>query len=255
MLLFSPFRSGFGLLLLVIALSASTLISPLKAEEMKPEEKAKFEQLIREYIFAHPEEILESVTRFQQSQKMAGEEMARQNLVHQKERLLNDPTSPIAGNLEGDVTVVEFFDYRCGFCKKVHADVMAAVKSDGNVRLVYKEFPILGPDSQIASRAAMAVWNSNPDKYLEFHDALMTSRGGLPESRVLDIAESLDIDLGKLKEGMATAEVDTALRNNYELAQSLNINGTPAFVIGGELIPGAVDLATLKKMIAKARGS
>jgi len=255
MSLFSNLRTPLILAIFTFGMMSPLTMSRLQASEIKPEDKAQFEQMIRDYILEHPEVIMESVTRFQANQKAAAEEMARQNLVSQKDRLINDPTSPVIGNPEGDVTIVEFFDYRCGYCKKVRADVMSLVESDKNIKLVFKEFPILGPESETASRAALAVWNSDPKKYTEFHNELMTVRGALPATRVMEIAGSLGIDLGKMTSGMSSAEVTSAIQGNHNLAQSLNISGTPAFVIGGELVPGAVDLATLKNLIKKARGS
>ena len=248
-------RTHLLLAILGLGMMNPLTVSNLQASEIKPEDKAQFEQMIRDYILEHPEVIMESVTRFQANQKSAAEEMARQNLVSQKDLLLNDPTSPVIGNLKGDVAVVEFFDYRCGYCKKVHADVMSLIESDKNIRLIFKEFPILGPDSETASRAALSIWNSDPDKYIEFHNELMTVRGALPATRVLEIAGSLGIDIEKLTAGMSSAKVTEAIQGNHNLASSLNISGTPAFVIGGELVPGAVDLATLKNLIKKARGS
>ncbi|NQU59375.1 MAG: DsbA family protein, partial [Rhodospirillales bacterium] len=143
--------------------------------------------------------------------------------------------------------------YRCGYCKKVFPTVQALLKEDGNIRYVLKEFPILGPVSVIASQAALAVWNNTPEKYMAFHTALMTARGQLSEERILSLAEDLDIDTAAIRKGMNDAVVSDELNKNMKLAQSLGIEGTPAFVIGQELAPGAIGMDELKRLISVAR--
>ncbi len=159
----------------------------------------------------------------------------------------------MAGNAEGDITIVEFFDYRCGYCKRVFPAIQELIETDGNIRYVFKEFPILGPDSMVAARAAQAVWFIDPDRYLDFHAALMGARGGLSEDRVLDIAAKAGLDRDAVKKGMDDPRVAEALADNLGLGRVLGVNGTPAFVIGGELVPGAIDLDAMKERVAEAR--
>ena len=179
------------------------------------------------------------------------EERQRETLKAQQAILTQDPDSPVIGNPDGDVVVVEFFDYRCGYCKKVVNDLRQVVESDGNIRLVMKEFPILGPESQLAARAALA--SAKQGRYEEFHFALMTARGQINEASIMAIAEDSGLDIDRLKQDMEGEEIDALLQKNFELAQSLGIRGTPAFVIGDELYPGALDLQSLKALITKAR--
>ena len=130
---------------------------------------------------------------------------------------------------------------------------MTLLESDGNIRYVFKEFPILGPASHVAARAALAAWNLDKDSYLPFHAAMMGARGRLTEARIMKIAEDNGIDGTALRRAMADPKIDAALKANTELASALGINGTPAFVIGGEIVPGAVDLASLRRLIEAAR--
>jgi len=220
---------------------------------MAPEQKAAVEALIRGYILEHPEVVVESLQRWQEQQKAESEERAKAAVDEHRDQLENDPATPVAGNVEGDVTIVEFFDYRCGYCKRVFPAIQELIKSDGNIRYVFKEFPILGPDSKVASLAAQAVWFMDSDRYFDFHTALMGARGGLSEDRVLDIAAKVGLDRDKVKKGMDDPQVLETLASNIDLGRALGVNGTPAFVIGGELVPGAIDLDAMKELVAEAR--
>ncbi|NJO55184.1 MAG: DsbA family protein [Rhodospirillales bacterium] len=159
----------------------------------------------------------------------------------------------MAGRKDADITVVEFFDYRCGYCKKVLPTLQSLMEADPNVRVVFKELPILGPDSLRGALAAQAVWNIAPEKYLPFHVALMQTRGGIDESLIVETARKVGVDPDKLAAAMDDPSVKAKIESNLTLAQKLQINGTPAFVIGDKLLPGAVDLATIKETIADAR--
>ncbi len=159
----------------------------------------------------------------------------------------------MGGNPNGDVTLVEFFDYQCGYCKSVVDRVAGTVAKDKNVRWVFKEFPILGPVSVYASRAALAAHRQ--DKYQELHLAMMRSRGKLTEQKVLRFAAEAGLDVARLEADMKTPEIATLIERNMALAEALNVRGTPAFVIGDVVVPGAIDAATLNRLIAAARGS
>ena len=182
---------------------------------------------MREYLRQHPEIVIEAIRAFQAKEEQANKNRAQASLVSRRDELVNDPTSPVSGNPDGDVTIVEFFDYRCGFCKKVFPIVMALLKKDRNIRYVFKEFPILGPESVVASRAALAAWRLDKDKYLDFHVGLMETRGSLPESKVMTLAAKSGYDVEGLRAGMADPEIEEILKRNLQLADSLNINGHP----------------------------
>lgn len=211
------------------------------------------EKLIERYLDENPEVVVRAFRKYQQQQEEAQQLRQKENLANLRNLLENSDGSPVRGNPDGDVTLVEFFDYRCGYCKRVHGTVTNVVTSDGNVRLIYKEFPILGPESVFASRASLGVFFTQPLKYPAFHDALMTSRGQLSQARVLSIAEDMGLKPEDVKTAMKDPRVDEEIQRNIQLAQSLGINGTPGFVIGNQVVPGAVDENALKELIAKAR--
>ena len=176
-------------------------------------------------------------------------------LAAHPEMLFDDPASPIGGNPDGDVTMVEFFDYRCGYCKGVQRTVAAALEQDPSLRVVFKELPVLGLVSVVAARAALAAHRQNPDKYVAFHGALMKSRDRLTKPSILRIARDMGFDAKRLEADMSSPEIDQAIERNLALATTLGILGTPAFVIGDKIVPGAVSLKTMKRLIARARGS
>jgi protein-disulfide isomerase len=239
----------------VSAALTMTSVTDLTAAE-KPFSATKIseiEKLVHDYIMTNPQVILDAVRAHQVAEEANAEAERQRKLVSMRDQLENAPTSPVSGNLNGDVTIVEFFDYRCGYCKRVHDTVIDTVKDDGNVRLVYKEFPILGPESIAASRAALGVFFNSKEKYVPFNDALMRSRGNLNEARVLEIAESIGLDPELVKKNMEDPRVNDELANTMALAEALNIRGTPAFVVNQTLVPGAVDAATLEGLIKSAR--
>ena len=160
------------------------------------------------------------------------------------------PLSPVSGNVEGDVTVVEFFDYQCGYCKRALPTMEALLETDPDVRVVWKEFPILGPVSDFAARAAMA--SARQDLYLPFHLALMREPK-LTEGKVLEIASKTGLDTARLQQDMEDPAIQAYLDETRALAREIGITGTPAFVIGGRLVPGVVDSARMKELVASAR--
>jgi protein-disulfide isomerase len=222
---------------------------------MTDQEKQRFDALVRQYILDHPEVVIESLQAYQARQRAEEQKESQAALMSLKDELESDPSTPVAGNAQGDVTIVEFFDYRCGYCKKVFPSIQEMIKTDGNIRYVFKEFPVLGPDSVTASRASLAVWNLQPDKYFPFHTALLEARGNLTEKRILQIAEQVGLDPAQVREGMDDPKVEETLQKNFALGRQIKVNGTPAFIIDGQLVPGAIDLATMKQLVAAARQS
>lgn len=246
---------NLGAAIVLGALLTSTAVIGRAAEPLSDEQRSAIETLVRDYILKNPEMIVESLRGYEEKHRQASEKEAREAIATSRDALEKDRTSPVAGNPQGDVTLVQFFDYRCGYCKKVVPAIQELLNTDKNIRLVFKEFPILGPDSVTASRAALAAWKIAPDKYFPFHLALMESRGEMNEARVLETAKKVGIDVDKLKAAMTDPAIKSAIERNVDLARTLQINGTPAFIIGGQLVPGAVDLATLREMVATARAT
>jgi len=229
--------------------------SPSTSSAMSPAERKSIEGVVRDLLMKNPEIIIEAIQSMRQREQRESEERAKANLVKFKNELLNDPDTPVGANVKGDVTIVEFFDYRCGYCKRVFLDIIKVLNTDKNIRYVFKEFPILGPESVTASKAALAAWSLDKTKYMALHKALMGSKGGLPEGRVLDFATKAGYDAMALKTAMKDPKIDDLIAKNFELAKAFDINGTPAFIIGDEIIRGAIDLQALRAIISKARGS
>lgn len=215
--------------------------------------KEEVTAIIKEFINDNPDLIINSLQQAQTRRAKEDEAKAQQALGEKKNELEDRSISPIAGNPEGDVAIVEFFDYSCGYCKKVGPTINQLLNDDKNVAIILKEFPILGPNSEKASQVALAVYNIDKSKYFPFHNTLLDARDLNSEEAIIEKAVALGIDKEKLKEAMQKAEVKDELKRNRELAAQIGVNGTPAFIVNGELIPGAVDLATLKEKIAAAR--
>ena len=222
-------------------------------EALTPEQKQAVEQTVREYLLSHPEVIRDALVELQRRQQEA-EQTARQGAIAElHDYAASLPSDYVKGDPKAETAVIEFFDYRCPYCKAVAPRVDEVVAEDSAVRVVLIEFPILGEESVFASRAANAARAQG--KYLALHDALMSHKGSLDQATVLEIAEDVEIDIEKLKADMNAPEVDGLIRRHHELADRLGVTGTPAFVIGEELVPGAIDAQTMKAKIKQARQS
>ena len=233
--------------------AALALVGQAAAQVSTPVEQQRIEQIIHDYLLAHPEVIIESLRAADAKQKQEQEDASRAAIVAKRKDLLDDPSTPAGGNPKGDVTLVEFFDYRCPYCKQVEPTIEALLKQDPNLRIVYKEWPILGPPSVFAAHVAFAALKQG--KYEQFHSAMMARKGEITEDVVLKVAADSGLDIARVKTDMAAPEIDQAITRNNGLADALGIRGTPGFVIGDSLVPGAVDLETLKQKIAAARKS
>jgi protein-disulfide isomerase len=216
-----------------------------------PAELDPFEQRVREYLLRNPEVILEALQLLEERQRAAEAENLKSVIAERSEEILNDPDAPVGGNPAGDVTLVEFFDYNCPYCRRVAPTVVDLEEADPDLRLVYKEFPILGPASQFAARAALA--SAKQGKYVPFHNALMQAAEQVTEQSVMEIARRVGLDTEQLAADMQAPAIQDAIARNLRLANALGINGTPSFVIGQEIVPGAADLGTLQDLIARAR--
>jgi protein-disulfide isomerase len=206
---------------------------------------------IRAYLMANPEVLVDAMAELERKQDSQRENVAQKAIKENQAELLRDPATPSAGNPAGDVTIVEFSDYQCPYCKKAHSAVKSTLAADSKVKLVYKDLPILGEASKIAAVAALA--SIKQGKHDAFHDALMTNTAKLDADRIFEIAASVGIDLPQLKKDMEDPKIKETIDRNMALAQELGVRGTPAFVIGDQFVPGAVDADALKKLIAGAR--
>lgn len=228
---------------------------PAAAEgDLSPSERETMRTEIRAYLLEHPEVIMEAIQVLELRRKEA-EAAAEAGMVASiADELHDDGYSYVAGNPDGDVTVVEFTDYNCGYCKKAHEDVKALIRMDPNVRLVIKEFPILGPSSRTAAEAAMAAMRQQGgDAYLDFNDLMMKHRGSLDEAAIYRLAESAGLDAGLLRSDARDPKIAENIARTYALAQKLRIEGTPTFVIGDQVVRGFVPLKDLQAAVAAQR--
>jgi protein-disulfide isomerase len=217
------------------------------------EQTRAIERITREYILKNPEILIEAGKILEARRKVAEQERKRTALAANRDDLENDPGSPVGGHPEGSVTIVEFFDYRCPYCKAVAPRLARLLEQDRDIRFVYKEWPILGPASEYAANVALAAWKQDQSKYEAFHTALMTVKGQLTEDTVLQTARELGLDVDRLRSDMRSPEIVAIIDRNMALARSLGITGTPTFVIGDTLVPGAASLAQLKALVEQAR--
>ncbi len=245
---------------MMMAVALMLLATPVWAEKpadkLSDAQRAQVQEIVRQMLKDHPEMVLEAIDALEAKEakeKQDIEAKAQEALKAKTAELTRDADDGVAGNPKGDVTLVEFFDYRCGYCKGMVDRIADIVKADGHVRVVYKEFPILGPNSIVASKAAIA--SMRQGKYLPFHDALMASKGNLDEAAIYSLAKEAGLDVERLKHDMSDPAIDKLVTKNKDLAKVLDIDGTPGFIIGEQIIRGASDEATLKQAIAQARAS
>lgn len=249
--------SVFALSFAMIVLGATLFFRPIAAadsaspRDSMPTDRAALDQAIHDYLMSHPDVVLDALKAGQAQADAQAAEQSRRTIISKRKELLDDPDDLVQGNAKGDVTLVEFFDYRCPYCKQVEPSLDALLKEDGKLRIVYKEFPILGEASVYATHVALAA--KRQGKYAEFHQAMMATKGDITDDTVLKVAASIGLDMTKLKADMTAPATDKLIDKNYALADALDIQGTPAIIVGDTLIPGATDLDSLRKDIAAQR--
>ncbi len=227
------------------------LAGSVEAADPNAPQRQQIETIIHDYLMQHPDVLIAALRQAEDKLHHDDDAKASQAVTQHRKEVFKDPATPIAGNPQGDVAVVEFFDYRCPYCKQVEPALDSMLKQDPKLRLVYKEFPILGPVSVTAAHAALAARAQG--KYDAFHTAMMAARGSITDDTVYQVAGSVGLDVEKLKRDMASPEIAQAIKANMKLADALDIHGTPAFVVGDKVVPGAVDLDALKTMVSDAR--
>lgn len=241
------------------AVVAAALVLPqaASAQGFNDAQRSEIQKIIKEYLLAHPE-VLEEVSA-ELNKRQAVAEAAKQASAVKKhsEALFNSPRGVIVGGRDGDVNFVEFFDYNCGYCKRAMIDMMDLMKQDPKVRITLKEFPVLGQASVEAAQVGVAVrmQDSSGKKYLDFHQKLLNGRGQVDKARAMAAAKEVGLDMAKLEKDMAGPEVKATLEENFRMAEDMGLNGTPSYVIGQQVVVGAVGLETLKEKIAAARRS
>jgi protein-disulfide isomerase len=237
----------------VAFLALMTVCGGAIVAEFSDAEKAAIDARVRAYILENPEVLLEAMQVLEQRQQLAQVAADKAMLADLGTRLYDDGFSFVGGDPNGDVTVVEFLDYRCGYCKKAHTGVQALIAGDRNIRFVVKELPILGDESVYASRAAMAAKLQGDDLYEAYSDAMMRHRGDLDKNAVYRLARSVGIDADRMLDDMGSPAIAAQIDQTRVLAREMDIRGTPAFVIGGEIVRGYVPYDTLRQLVSKAR--
>ncbi|MGH1378596.1 MAG: DsbA family protein [Alphaproteobacteria bacterium] len=244
---------SFKFLALTMGVCGAALCAPMhdaRAEAFNPEQVKELESLFKKFLSENPELILKSVDDFRVSEEKKTQQSAQENLANYAEYFA-DNGLPIAGNPDGDVTLIEYFDYNCGYCRKAYADVMTLLKEDKNLRVVFQEMPILSPSSKIMAEYAMAAHEQG--KYFEMHQALMDYRGGQGDEAYIKLATDLGLDIEKLKADAKSASISASIDKSSSMAKDLGIRGTPGFVIGNEIYPGYIGIDSLRKAVEKAR--
>jgi protein-disulfide isomerase len=234
----------------VFALPASAL----DLTAMSDAEREAFRAEVRAYLLENPEVLMEAIAILEERQAEDQIQADRDRVAVNATELFEDPGSWVGGNPDGDVTIVEFMDYRCSFCRRAHPEVEALIEGDGNIRYIVKEFPILGDESVAASRFALAVRSVAGDRaYGEVHDRLMTVRGTMDEATFARIGEEMGLDTDAILVEMGSPDIDRIIQQNYALAQRLEISGTPSYVFGTEMVRGYVPLQSMQGIVQAIR--
>jgi protein-disulfide isomerase len=240
--------AGVCAVLLIAAVPQS-----VRAQEFSKAQRGDIERIVHDYLVAHPEVLQEAMAELERRQTAAAVEKHKAAVKAHANALFNSPDQVTLGNPKGNVTFVEFFDYNCGYCKRAMSDMLTLLKTDSELKVVLKEFPVLGPGSVEAARVAVAVRMQAPKKYLEFHTTLLGGRGHADGVRARAVAKEIGLDMGRLEKDMKSPEVQKTLQHDFKLAEALGLNGTPSYVIGDNVIVGAIGLQGLQAKINTAR--
>jgi protein-disulfide isomerase len=237
-------------------LAATMLLAPAaSAQSFSDDQKQAIEGIIKDYLLKHPEVVQDAMSALEKKQQEADAEKARTTIKDNNATLFNSPHQVVLGNPQGSVTVVEFFDYNCGYCKRALPDMLTLLKTDSNIRFVLKEFPVLGEGSVEAAHVAVAARMQDPTgkKYIEFHQKLLGGRGPADKAHALAAAKEVGFDMTRIEKDMNSDEVKATIDENMKLADALGVSGTPSYVVGSELVVGAVGLDALKEKLAAAQ--
>lgn len=231
--------------------AAMLLAAPVAApaQTFSPDQRQQIEGIIKEYLIAHPEVVQEVLAAVDKHQKDAEAQQQRATIRANNATLFNSPHQVVLGNPHGKIEMVEFFDYNCGFCKHALPDMVKLLDTNHDIKFVLKEFPVLGEGSVEAARVAVAARMQDPKKYMQFHQKLLGGRGAADKARALAVAKEVGFDMGRIERDMTSEEVNTTIAEDMKLADALGINGTPSYVVGEDLVVGAVGFDELKKKI------
>jgi protein-disulfide isomerase len=227
----------------------------VRADEFSGSQRGEIERVIHDYLVAHPEVLQEAMTELEKRQASAEADKHKEGVKQNAKTLFSSPHQVVLGNPSGDVTFVEFFDYNCGYCKRAMSDMLTLLKDDPKLKIVLKEFPVLGPGSVEAARVAVAVHmqDTTGKKYLEFHQKLLGGPGQADRDHALAVAKDIGMNMAQIEKDINGPEVQATLEENLKLADSLGLNGTPSYVIGENVVVGAIGLPGLQEKINVAR--
>jgi protein-disulfide isomerase len=225
------------------------------AQSFSDGQRGDIETIVRNYLLAHPEVLEEAMTELSKRQAAAETEKHEAGVAKNADTIFNSPRGVVLGNKDGDVTFVEFFDYNCGYCKRAMTDMLDLMKSDPRLKVVLKEFPVLSQGSVEAAQVAVAVRMQDPSgkKYLDFHQKLLGGRGAADKARAMAAAKEAGLDTARIEKDLASPEVRATIEENFKLAEAMGMNGTPSYVIGKQVVIGAVGLDNLREKIGVAR--
>lgn len=220
-------------------------------------EKTAIQEMIKTYLTQeHPEIVMQAMQELQKRDQATAENKTSDAIKNKKDVIFNDPATPVGGNPKGDVTIVEFSDFQCGYCKMSHPFIEKILTEDKGVRFVYKDFPVLGPESVTASKVALAVFHQyGADKYVKFHDALLDKKEHLNDDIIYQTAKDLGLDVEKLKKEAASDTIQAQVQTNLKLGEDVGVRGTPMFIIGEKPYPGAMQYDQIKQAISGARAA
>ena len=238
---------------LLAGVAALSLVGFAPAQAQAPLDKAAIEKIVHDYIVANPEVLEEAMAALEKKQAAAAAAGHAKTLEEKKSIVFDSTRQVVLGNPKGDVTLVEFFDYNCGYCKRALADMLTLIDKDPKLRIVIKEFPVLGQGSVEAARVSIAVGRVAPQKYLDFHKRMLTGRGSADQAKAMDAAKAAGIDAKALEAALADKEVSATIEEVYGLASAFGLSGTPSYVVGNQVFAGAIGADKLAARIAEAR--
>ena len=239
----------------LVALALGATPPAASAQSFSDTQRGDIEVIIKNYLVSHPEVLEEAMAELNKRQAAEESQKHEASVSENASTIFNSPRGVVLGNKDGDVTFVEFFDYNCGYCKRAMSDMLDLMKTDPKLKVVLKEFPVLSPGSVEAAQVAVAVRMQDPTgkKYLDFHQKLLGGRGPADKAHALAAAKDAGLDMARLEKDMATPEVKATIDENFKLAEAMGMNGTPSYVIGKQVVIGAIGLDGLKEKIGVAR--
>ncbi|MCL2505633.1 MAG: DsbA family protein [Alphaproteobacteria bacterium] len=238
----------------IFAFAITLLIAQpsVAADVFTAEQRTEIENMIRELVTNKEPEILKTaIQNLQRKEMAAAETRIKEKLTAEKKRIYDDANTPVGGNPKGKIVIVEFFDYTCGYCKRASDVLSQLIADDKDVKILYKNFPVLGPNAVEAAKASLA--SNRQKKFKEFHDALMKHSGALTNDSIMEIAKTVGLDVDKLKKDMADPKIQAMLDDSMKLGRELGVEGTPFFIVNDNVFPGALQLDQFKQIIAEAR--